>query len=105
MEAIANQKIIDVELNSEMKKSYIDYSMSVIMDRAVPDIRDGLKPVQRRIIYDMSRLGTPKKRLGVKTRARDSSKLNSILFHNNPRVDKRRGGIWGILKNICSFSR
>jgi hypothetical protein len=48
---------------------------------------------------------TPKKRLGVKTRARDSSKLNSILFHNNPRVDKRRGGIWGILKNICSFSR
>ena len=53
MEAIANQKIVDVELNSEMKKSYIDYSMSVIVSRALPDVRDGMKPVHRRILYDM----------------------------------------------------
>ena len=53
MEAIANQKIVDVELNSEMKKSYIDYSMSVIIARARPDVRDGMKPVHRRILYDM----------------------------------------------------
>ena len=53
MEAIANQKIVDVELNSEMKKSYIDYSMSVIVARALPDVRDGMKPVHRRILYDM----------------------------------------------------
>ena len=53
MEAIANQKIVDVELNSEMKKSYIDYSMSVIIARALPDVRDGMKPVHRRILYDM----------------------------------------------------
>ncbi len=57
MEAIANQKIVDVELNTEMKKSYIDYAMSVIVARALPDVRDGLKPVHRRILYDMYESG------------------------------------------------
>ncbi len=53
LEAIANQKIVDVELNNEMKQSYIDYAMSVIVSRALPDVRDGMKPVHRRILYDM----------------------------------------------------
>ena len=57
MQAIENQKIVDVELNSEMKKSYIDYAMSVIVARALPDVRDGLKPVHRRILYDMYESG------------------------------------------------
>ena len=43
--------IIPVDLDGEMKKSFIDYAMSVISDRALPDIRDGLKPVHRRILY------------------------------------------------------
>ena len=47
------EKIIDVELNQEMKRAYIDYSMSVIVGRALPDVRDGLKPVHRRILYTM----------------------------------------------------
>lgn len=47
------QKIIPVEINREMKKSYIDYAMSVIVGRALPDVRDGLKPVHRRILYTM----------------------------------------------------
>ena len=51
------EKIIDVEYSEVMRKSYIDYSMSVITARALPDVRDGLKPVQRRIVYDMSELG------------------------------------------------
>lgn len=51
------ENIIDISYEDEMKKSYIDYSMSVILSRAVPDVRDGLKPVQRRIIYDMKKLG------------------------------------------------
>ena len=51
--ALENQKIVNVELNSEMKKSYIDYAMSVIVSRALPDVRDGMKPVHRRILYDM----------------------------------------------------
>lgn len=46
-------KVIPVEINSEMKKSYIDYAMSVIVGRALPDVRDGLKPVHRRILYAM----------------------------------------------------
>lgn len=47
------QKIIPVDIESEMKKSFIEYAMSVIVDRALPDVRDGLKPVHRRILYSM----------------------------------------------------
>ncbi len=53
MEAINNQHIVDVDLDREMKKAYIDYAMSVIVSRALPDVRDGMKPVHRRILYDM----------------------------------------------------
>ncbi len=53
VESFANQKIIPVDLEREMKKSYIDYAMSVIVGRALPDARDGLKPVHRRILYAM----------------------------------------------------
>jgi DNA gyrase subunit A len=57
-----NQHIIPVDIEEEMKKSFIDYAMSVIVDRALPDIRDGLKPVHRRILYSMYRSGlTPDK--------------------------------------------
>ena len=56
------EKIIDVGIESEMKKSYIDYAMSVIVARALPDVRDGLKPVHRRILYSMNELNmTPDK--------------------------------------------
>ncbi|MDR0670816.1 MAG: DNA gyrase subunit A [Oscillospiraceae bacterium] len=48
-----NQKILPVDLEKEMKRSYIDYAMSVIVGRALPDVRDGLKPVHRRILYTM----------------------------------------------------
>ncbi|MCL1806671.1 MAG: DNA gyrase subunit A [Oscillospiraceae bacterium] len=48
-----NQKLLPVELESEMRKSFIEYSMSVITSRALPDVRDGLKPVHRRILYTM----------------------------------------------------
>lgn len=51
------QNIIQVDIASEMKKSYIDYAMSVIVGRALPDVRDGLKPVHRRILYAMNELG------------------------------------------------
>ena len=50
------EKILRTEYSEEMQKSYLDYSMSVITARAVPDIRDGLKPVQRRLLYDMDNL-------------------------------------------------
>lgn len=59
---LEDQKMIQHEINKEMKDSYIDYAMSVIVSRALPDVRDGLKPVHRRILYGMSGLGvTPEK--------------------------------------------
>lgn len=59
---IQGGKILPIEISEELKKSFIDYSMSVIVSRALPDVRDGLKPVQRRIIYTMHDLGmTPNK--------------------------------------------
>jgi DNA gyrase subunit A len=58
----SEQKIIPVDIEDEMKRSYIDYAMSVIAGRALPDVRDGLKPVHRRILYSMNELGlTPDK--------------------------------------------
>ena len=57
-----DKNLIDVNLTSEMKTSFIDYAMSVIVARALPDVRDGLKPVHRRILYGMNELGvTPDK--------------------------------------------
>ncbi|MDO5331230.1 MAG: DNA gyrase subunit A [Bacillota bacterium] len=62
MDLINDRKLVQHEIYDEMKKSYIDYSMSVIVARALPDVRDGLKPVHRRILYGMSTLGnTPDK--------------------------------------------
>lgn len=54
---IEEDKIIKVNIEEEMKTSYIDYSMSVIVSRALPDVRDGFKPVHRRILYGMMGLG------------------------------------------------
>ena len=62
METNQFDKIIDIDIKDEMEKSYIDYSMSVIVGRALPDVRDGLKPVHRRILFSMSEQGlTPDK--------------------------------------------
>ena len=54
----SESQIIRTEYSDVMRKSYIDYAMSVIISRALPDVRDGLKPVQRRTLYDMYELGS-----------------------------------------------
>ena len=62
MDIFNEGKVIPVDINHEMKKCYIDYAMSVIVGRALPDVRDGLKPVHRRILYSLQGLGlTPEK--------------------------------------------
>ncbi|MFC2661507.1 MAG: DNA gyrase subunit A [Eubacterium sp.] len=62
MENLEDSRLIRHEIHDEMKNSYIDYAMSVIVGRALPDVRDGMKPVHRRILYGMSQLGvTPDK--------------------------------------------
>ncbi|MDD8018202.1 MAG: DNA gyrase subunit A [Bacteroidota bacterium] len=55
--ATTNERVVPVDIEDEMKGSYIDYSMSVIVARALPDVRDGLKPVHRRVLYGMNDLG------------------------------------------------
>ena len=52
-----NKNLIAVNIEDEMQRSYLDYAMSVIIGRALPDIRDGLKPVHRRILFGMSEMG------------------------------------------------
>ncbi len=56
MTAVA-QEVLPVNLEDEMRQSYLDYAMSVIVGRALPDVRDGLKPVHRRVLYAMRELG------------------------------------------------
>ena len=71
------EKIIQINISDEMKSAYIDYSMSVIVSRALPDVRDGFKPVQRRVLYAMMREG---------------------LLHNRA-YDKCAGVVGEVLKN------
>ena len=52
-----NKNLIPINIEDEMQRSYLDYAMSVIVGRALPDIRDGLKPVHRRILYGMHEMG------------------------------------------------
>src|SRR5437879_12860688 len=75
--------LIPVDIEAEMRKSYLDYAMSVIIGRALPDVRDGLKPVHRRILYGMHEIGLPS------TRAyRKCDKLvGEVLGNFNPHGD------------------
>ena len=59
LEDIEIRGVEDVNIEEEMSRDYIDYSMSVIVGRALPDVRDGLKPVHRRCLYSMHKLGVP----------------------------------------------
>lgn len=75
------ENIHDVNLTSEMKDSFIDYAMSVIVARALPDVRDGLKPVHRRILYGMNELGvTPDKAHKKSARIVGDVMVNTILM-------------------------
>ena len=75
---IERERIKKVNIEEEMKSSYIDYSMSVIVSRALPDVRDGLKPVHRRVLFGMSELGVLSNR-GYKKSARIVGEVLGIL--------------------------
>ncbi len=77
-------KVIDVELKEEMEKSYISYAMSVIIGRALPDARDGLKPVHRRILYSMGEQGlTPDKKY-----RKSATVVGDVMGNYHPHGDK-----------------
>ena len=78
-----DKKIVEVNIEEEMKKSYLDYAMSVIVSRALPDVRDGLKPVHRRILYAMNELGlSPEKQYRKSARV-----VGDVLGKYHPHSD------------------
>lgn len=80
---MSNQRIIPINIEEEMKSAYIDYSMSVIISRALPDVRDGLKPVHRRVLYGMQELG-----LGYNKSHRKSARIvGDVLGKFHPHGD------------------
>ena len=92
-------RVVPVNIKEEMKSSYMDYAMSVIIGRALPDVRDGLKPVHRRILYAMSDLGNthgkPFKKSAIEssisnpTRSCDNLILISSFFFSSIQVKIR----------------
>jgi len=79
-------KILDVDIVNEMEKSYLDYSMSVIVSRALPDVRDGLKPVHRRIIYAMNQMGLSVTGKNVKSAAVVGDVMKSYHPHGDSSI-------------------
>ncbi|MFC2120259.1 DNA gyrase subunit A [Bacteroidota bacterium] len=77
------EKIVKISISDEMKSSYIDYSMSVIVSRALPDVRDGLKPVHRRVLYGMSDLGL----FSNKTYKKSARIVGEVLGKYHPHGD------------------
>src|SRR5512146_3213262 len=74
------KEIIPVNLEDEMKQSYLDYAMSVIVGRALPDVRDGLKPVHRRVLYAMRELGNEWNRRVFSVQPRVTGSVQVRLF-------------------------
>ena len=79
----SNQKIIDVEISKEIRSAFLDYSMSVIVARALPDVRDGLKPVHRRILYAMYNTGL----YPDKAYRKCATTVGEVLGHYHPHGD------------------
>jgi len=77
------ERIVQVNIEEEMKSAYIDYSMSVIVSRALPDVRDGLKPVHRRVLFGMSELGV----LSNKSYKKSARIVGEVLGKYHPHGD------------------
>jgi DNA gyrase subunit A len=80
---LEGQNIINIEIEKEVRKSYIDYAMSVIVGRALPDVRDGLKPVHRRILYSMYQDGLT----SDKPFRKSATTVGNVLGHYHPHGD------------------
>ena len=76
---LGGQNIIPINIEDEMRGAYIDYSMSVIISRALPDVRDGLKPVHRRVLFGMQELG-----VGYNRSYKKSARIVGCLLYTSP---------------------
>ena len=87
-------RIIKINIEEEMKSSYIDYSMSVIVARALPDVRDGLKPVHRRILYGMMEAGN----VSTKAYRKSAKTVGDVLGNYHPHGDS---SVYGALVRLA----
>ena len=87
-------RIIKINIEEEMKSSYIDYSMSVIVARALPDARDGLKPVHRRILYGMMKAGN----VSTKSYRKSAKTVGDVLGNYHPHGDS---SVYGALVRMA----
>ena len=92
-ERFQGENITSVEISSEVKRSFIDYAMSVIVDRALPDVRDGLKPVHRRILYAMYEDGLTYN----KPFRKSATTVGNVLGHYHPTVTHPYTMLWFVL--------
>ena len=90
----SNQKIVDVEISKEIRSAFLDYSMSVIVSRALPDVRDGLKPVHRRILYAMYNTGL----YPDKPYRKCATTVGEVLGHYHPHGD---ASVYGALVRMA----
>lgn len=91
-----DDRIVQIDIESEMKSAYIDYSMSVIVARALPDARDGLKPVQRRVLYGMNLLGNT----SDKPHKKAATSVGDVMGKFHPHGDS---SIYGTLVNMAQW--
>ena len=91
-----NQKIVDIGMEKEVKQSFIEYSMSVIMSRALPDVRDGMKPGQRRVLYAMFEDNLTHD----KPFRKSATTVGNVLGRYHPHGD---ASVYGTMVRMCSF--
>ena len=92
----SEDQIIRTEYSEVMQKSYIDYAMSVIISRALPDVRDGLKPVQRRTLYDMYELGIQYDKPFRKCARIVGDTMGKYHPHGDSSISKKGSRLWTV---------
>ena len=97
-------KIVDVEISVNMKCAYIDYAMSVIVGRALPDVRDGLKPVHRRILYSMYESGLTWAKPFKKSATCVGDVLGNITSRRGKLVGTENRGVTTVIDCQCPLS-
>ena len=93
---LEDDRILKIDIENEMKSAYIDYSMSVIVSRALPDARDGLKPVQRRVLYGMNAMGNT----SDKPFRKAAKSVGDVMGNYHPHGDS---SIYGTLVNLAQW--
>ncbi len=93
---LEEDRIFKINIENEMKTAYIDYSMSVIVSRALPDVRDGMKPVHRRVLYGMNEMGNNSN----KPRKKSANAVGEVMGKYHPHGDS---SIYGTIARMAQW--